>query len=334
MTQPTASSPTAQRRRLTIGVLLGLAASLAFATSGVFARPLFEAGWTPGAAVFWRVLVASVVMLPLGLWLVRDRMRLLVSEWRSILAFGALAVTVAQLMFFAAVDRMDVGIALLIEYMAPVALVLLAWLRSRRQPARLVVGGVVLSVAGLLCVLDLAGATPDPLGVLYAFIAMIGAASYFVISARPSPLPPLALAAFGLPVGTMLLGLAITVGVLPYSAPMVDVSLLGTTLPWWVPIAVVGLVAAALAYSLGVAGIARMGERLSSFVSLSEVLFAVVLAGLLLGELPSLIQVVGGVLIVGGVVLVRLAADRPGSGLLPSVEADEASPEAQAATAS
>ena len=118
------------------------------------------------------------------------------------------------------------------------------------------------------------------------------------------------IARYPLPVGALLLGLASAVGLLPYAAPMVDVVLLGATLPWWVPIAVVGLVAAALAYSLGVAGIARMGERLSSFVSLSEVLFAVVLAGALLGEVPSPIQLVGGVLIVGGVVLVRLAADR------------------------
>lgn len=298
---------------MTAGILLGLAASLAFATSGVFARPLFDAGWTPGAAVFWRVLVASVVMVPVGLWLMRGRLRLILEEWRTILAFGALAVTVAQLFFFAAVDRMDVGIALLLEYMAPVALVGLAWIRTRRRPAPLVVGGVLLSVVGLVCVLDLTGATPDALGVVFAFIAMIGAASYFVISARPSPLPPLALAAFGLATGAALLGLAIAVGLLPYAAPLVDVTMFGASVPWWLPIAVIALVAAALAYSLGIAGITRMGERLSSFVSLSEVLFAVLLAALLLGQVPSPVQIVGGILIVAGVVLVRLAANQPES---------------------
>ena len=304
----TAASPKATR--LSLGITLGLGASLAFATSGVFARPLFDVGWTPGAAVFWRVMVASAVMLPVALWTLRGRWRDLLAQWRLVLAFGVLAVATAQLMFFAAVDRMDVGIALLLEYMAPVLLVAVAWARTRRRPAPLVVGGVVASVAGLLCVLDLAGASPDPLGVLFAFGAMIGAASYFVISARPGPLPPLALAGLGLTVGTVVLGLAILVGVLPYAAPMVPVAMLGATLPWWVPVAVVALVAAALAYSLGVAGVALMGERLASFVSLSEVLFAVVLAAVLLGQVPSVIQVVGGALIVAGVVLVRLAAGR------------------------
>lgn len=318
--------------RLGLGILLGLGASLAFATSGVFARPLFEAGWTPGAAVFWRVTVASVVMLPVALWTTRRQWRVLAGEWRTILAFGALAVATAQLMFFAAVDLMDVGIALLVEYMAPVLLVVVAWVRTRRRPAPLVAAGVVAAVAGLLCVLDLAGATPDPLGVLFAFGAMVGAASYFVISARPSPLPPLALAGLGLSVGAAVLGVAILVGVLPYAAPMVAVTMLGATLPWWVPVAVMALVAAAVAYSLGVAGVALMGERLASFVSLSEVLFAVVLAALLLGEVPAPIQVAGGLLIVAGVVLVRLAAGRSdGAGAAPEAtdpaRSDEAEPE-------
>ncbi len=320
----TPASPNATR--LSLGIMLGLGASLAFATSGVFARPLFDVGWTPGAAVFWRVMVASAVMLPVALWSLRGRWRVLLSQWRTVLAFGVLAVATAQLMFFAAVDRMDVGIALLLEYMAPVLLVAVAWARTRHRPAPLVVGGVVASVAGLVCVLDLAGTSPDPIGVLFAFGAMIGAASYFVISARPGPVPPLALAGLGLTVGTAVLGLAILVGVLPYAAPMVPVAMLGATLPWWVPVAVVALVAAALAYSLGVAGVALMGERLASFVSLSEVLFAVVLAAVLLGQVPSVIQVVGGALIVAGVVLVRLAAGRPGPVAEPVVPTPEPVP--------
>lgn len=308
--------------------MLGLVASLAFATSGPFARPLFDAGWSPGAAVFWRVTLAAAVMLPLGLWVMRGRLHEVAGEWRTILAFGALAVATPQLMFFAAVSRMSVSIALLIEYMAPVLLVLLAWARTRHAPPRLVLAGTVVSVLGLFCVLDLAGATPDALGVLFAFGAMIGAASYFVLSARPTTLPPLALAAFGLVAGAVVLGLAIAVRVLPYAAPLVPVSLLGAAVPWWVPLAVVVLAATAAAYGLGVAGITLMGERLASFVSLSEVLFAALLAALLLSEIPSGIQLLGGVLIVAGVVLIRLSSGNRPAGLptlpdeLEAVEAE------------
>ncbi|MGC3993916.1 MAG: EamA family transporter [Propionicimonas sp.] len=297
-------------RRIGLGIGLGLVASLAFATSGTFARPLMNAGWTPGAAVFWRVCVAAVLLLPVGLWVMRGRLRVVLTEWRTVVGFGALAVALAQLMYFAAVSRLSVGVALLLEYLAPVALVLLAWVRTRHAPSRLVLAGTATSVLGLLCVLDLTGARLDPLGVLFGLCAMVGAAAYFALGARPSLLHPLALPAFGLPVGAAVLGLAILVGALPYSAPLVDVQLMGASVPWWVPLSVVVLAATVLAYALGVAGIALMGERLSSFVSLSEVLFAALIAAVLLGEVPTTMQLAGGALIVAGVVLIRLAAGR------------------------
>lgn len=308
--------------RTGLGLLLGLGASLAFATSGTFARPLFNAGWSPGAAVLWRVTCAAVLLLPVGLWVMRGRLRVVLAEWRLVVGFGALAVATAQLMYFAAVSRMSVSLALLIEYMAPVLLVLLAWARSRRTPSRLVLAGTLASVLGLLCVLDLTGARPDALGVAFGFGAMIGAAAYFVLGARPTSLHPLALPAFGLPVGAVVLGLATLVGLLPYSAPLIQVELMGATVPWWVPLSVVVLAATAIAYTLGVAGINLMGERLSSFVSLSEVLFAALLAAVVLGEVPSPIQVAGAILIIAGVVLIRLAGStpRPGVALSEVVE--------------
>jgi drug/metabolite transporter (DMT)-like permease len=297
-----------QTTRIGAGIGLGLAASLAFATSGTFVRPLLEAGWTPGAAVFWRVLIAAALLAPFGLLLMRGHWLELRSEWPRVLGFGLLAVAMAQGMYFGAVSRMSVSVALLLEYMAPVALVLLAWLRTRTAPSRLILAGTAASVAGLFCVLDLTGARLDGLGVLFGMGAMVGAASYFAIGASPSRLPALALPALGLPVGAVALGLLIAVGALPYSAPLVDVTLLGSQVPWWVPLSVVIVVATAAAYALGLAGIPLMGERLSSFVSLSEVIFATAVAALVLGEIPTPMQLLGGLGIIVGVVLIRIDA--------------------------
>ena len=64
----------------------------------------------------------------------------------------------------------------------------------------------------------------------------------------------------------------------------------------------------------------RLGARLASFVGLTEVLFAVLFAWLLLDQLPARIQLVGGVLIVAGIALVRIdelarrRRDRPRAG--------------------
>jgi len=289
------------------GLLVGLASALAFGASGPFVKPLLEAGWTPGAAVFARALCSALVLAPFAALALRGSRRLLREEWRLVLGFGLVAVAGTQLAYFAAVARMPVGIALLVEYLAPVLLVGLAWLRTRHVPPRLTLAGCVVAVVGLVLVVDPAGASADLVGVLFALGAAMGLGAYFLLSARPTRLPPVALAASGLGVAALALGAAGLVGVLPFAAPLVDVDLLGARVPWYLPLAVVVVVATAFAYVSGVAATVRMGERLASFVGLSEVLFAVVIAWLLLGEVPSPVQGAGGVLVVAGVVLVRLA---------------------------
>jgi drug/metabolite transporter (DMT)-like permease len=79
----------------------------------------------------------------------------------------------------------------------------------------------------------------------------------------------------------------------------------GTTIPSWLAIAELAVIAAAAAYLLGTVAARRLGSTVASFVGLTEVLFAVLLAWLLLGELPALIQLVGGALIIAGVIAVR-----------------------------
>jgi drug/metabolite transporter (DMT)-like permease len=88
------------------------------------------------------------------------------------------------------------------------------------------------------------------------------------------------------------------------------VTLAGASAPAWFAFAELILVAAALAYVLGIVGARRLGSTVASFVGLTEVLFAILVAWLLLGELPRPVQLLGGVLILGGVVAVRLGEAR------------------------
>jgi hypothetical protein len=82
-----------------------------------------------------------------------------------------------------------------------------------------------------------------------------------------------------------------------------------------VPILVIALVAAAFAYVAGIAAVRMLGAKVASFVALTEVLFAVLFAWLVLAELPTPIQLAGGLLIIGGVVAVR--ADEPRVAVVP-----------------
>lgn len=299
--------------RVAGGLVLGVLAAVAFGIGGPFVRPLLEAGWSSSAAVLCRCVGTFVLLAVPALVLLRGRWSVLRRTWPTIVAYGAFAVAGTQLLYYSAITRMPVGAALVIEYLAPVIVIGWTWFRTRRRPGRRVLAGSALAVAGLLLVVDLTGSgAADPTGPLLALLAAVGVALYYVVNAQLDPeLHPVVLLAASMLVGSALLLLLSAVGVAPLAFAFVDVRLAGAVLPWWLPVAIVVVVSTAAAYLLGIAGGARMGSRLASFVGLLEVLSAVLAAWVLLGDLPAPIQLLGGVLILGGVVLVRLQREAP-----------------------
>ncbi len=304
--------------RVTSGVGFAVAGAASFAMSGPLAKGLIEAGWTPGSAVTARVLVAAVVLVGPAVVAMRGRWHLVRSNLFLIAAYGLIAVAGCQLSFFNAVDRMPVGVALLIEFTCPVAVLVWMWWRHGQRPTRLTTVGAVLAIGGLVLVLDLtSGAEIDLLGLAWAFGAMICVSVYWILSAdEDNGLPGIALAAGGMTFGGLALLLAGIVGVIPFAATREDVDLAGATFTWWIPLLVLGTVTAGLAYVLSIEGSRRLGSRLGSFVGLSEAVLGVMFAWLLLSETPRPVQLVGGALIMLGVVSVKLgeptvAADPP-----------------------
>lgn len=304
--------PTHHGSTAVTGLVIAVASALAFSSSGPFVKPLLDGGWSLGAVLVVRMGLAALLLSPALIRAVRRQPGFLRRHGLLILAFGLTAVAGCQVFYFAAMQRMPVAVALLIQYIAPVLLVIAVWARTRRAPSKLVIVGSVVAMAGLVLVVDISGARFDLLGTLFALCAAVCAAAYFVIAGRAGDdLPPLALAAGGLLTGTAVMGVLIVTGVLPFAAPAITVSMLGLEVPGILPLLWVGGVATTLGYALGVIAVPLIGSRLASFVGLSEVLFALGFAWLLLGETPAPVQFVGGVLILAGVVLVRLDADGP-----------------------
>ncbi|GAB3032998.1 EamA family transporter [Parafrigoribacterium mesophilum] len=290
-------------------LVLAVASAAAFGTSGPFVKPLLEAGWSPASAVAVRAGFGGVVLLIPALIALAGRFRMLLSRWRLIVTYGIVAVVGSQVFYFAAIERLPVGVALLIEYTAPVLLVLLAWARTRLAPAALTIIGAVVSIAGLVLVVKPAGAFGlDILGVLFALTAAVCVAGYFLISARPTgELPPVVLICSGLFVGAIALAIIGGIGLVPFTFAFEPVTLLGVHGVWWVvPMGVVVIVATAFAYLAGILSAAKLGSRVASFIGLLEVLFAILFAWWLLGEVPTLMQGLGGALIVAGIVLVKM----------------------------
>ena len=299
-------------RALSSGLALGLLSGATFGTSGSFAASLIDAGWTPGAAVAARVGIAALVLtIPALVQLRRHRVR--PRALRGVLFYGVVAVGGAQLCYFNAVDHLSVAVALLLEYSGVLLVVAWMWARHGHRPRRLTVGGAALAIAGLVLVLDLlASHRVDVAGVLWALGAAVGLAVYFVVSSSTEEaLPPMVIAWGGLAVAAAMLGLAIAVGILPAHATAGDVTLAHEHVSWLLPVLGMALVAAVIAYATGIAAARMLGAKVASFLGLTEVLFAVGFAWLLLGQRLDLTQGVGALLLLGGIALVRLDELRP-----------------------
>ena len=294
--------------RLASGLGFAVLSAASFGLSGSLAKGLLDTGWSPGAAVAVRVLVAAAVLAAPAAVSLRGRWGLLRRNGGLVAGYGLVAVAGCQLAYFNAVTHMQVGVALLIEYTAPVAVIGWMWLRHGHRPGVLTLAGAVVAALGLVLVLDLvSGADLSIVGVAWALGAMAGAATYFVLSASESNgLPPLALACSGLTLAAAALLLAGLVGVVPWHASTAAVAYQGSSVPFWAPLLGLGVVTAAVSYVSGIAASRRLGSRLASFVALLEVLFALGFAWLLLGELPRTVQFLGGALILVGVVVVKL----------------------------
>jgi drug/metabolite transporter (DMT)-like permease len=159
-----------------------------------------------------------------------------------------------------------------------------------------------------------AGAHINVAGVGWGLAAAVCAACYFVMSDSASTdgdggLNSITLSAAGLIVGAAAVTALGVSGVMPLAFTANDTVVAGCTTSWLVPVVALGVIATAAAYTLGIMGIARLRPRFASLVGLSEVLFAVLAAWVLLGESVTAVQAVGGVVVLAGLALAR-AGDR------------------------
>jgi drug/metabolite transporter (DMT)-like permease len=304
-----------------LGLGLAVFSAATFGTSGSFATSLMDSGWTPGGAVTLRIAIAAIVLTGPAVLQLRGRWSLLWRSLPSVLAYGVVAVAGGQLFYFNAVEHLSVSVALLLEYSGTILVVLWLWLRHGQRPRRLTVVGGIVAIVGLVLVLDLTGnQRADLVGVLWGLGAAAGLAVYFVMSARTENLlPPIAMAWSGMVVGTAALAVFGATGLIRFRAHVRDVDFAGHRTSWLVPVLGLSLVAAVIAYTAGIEAARRLGAKVATFVGLTEVLFAALWAWLLLGQRPSLLQAVGGVVVLAGIALVR--ADEPAGAepLLPEL---------------
>ena len=179
------------------------------------------------------------------------------------LAYGVVAIALAQLCYFSAVQYLSVGVALLLEYLAPVILIAWHWARTQRRPARPVLAGAGLSIVGL------ASSSTCGLGSPQSSRCGLGSGccpvSQRVLPAQrgqgpDAPIHPLLLTTAGTGIGAVILLAASAVGILPLAAQTGVTVLADRTVGWWLPALLLILISAVLAYPSGIAAVRRLGS--------------------------------------------------------------------------
>ncbi|MEX1079319.1 MAG: DMT family transporter [Homoserinimonas sp.] len=301
------------------GLGIAVIAALAFGMSGPFVKPLLDAGWSPAAAVTVRALVGGLILAPVAVVTLRGQWSGLWHARARILAIALIGVAATQLAYFAAIERISVGAGILIEFMAPLLLVAVVWVRSRKAPKAVVLVGSAFALVGLGLVVSPGGnGSIDPLGLAFAAAAMAGCAVYFVAAARVDDgLPAVAVASVSLVIGGIALGLIGLTGLIPFTASFAAVQLFGGAVAWWIPMLIVAVIATGVAYATSIKASQLLGSRLASFAGLLEVVAATFYAWLLLGEQMTFSQLAGGLLILLGIGFVR---SEKTAAVLPPVE--------------
>jgi drug/metabolite transporter (DMT)-like permease len=291
-------------------------AAFCWGLSAIFAKGAFEGGIPPERMAEARIAVAGLLLLAfLGIW----RRELLRPPRASLLpsAVFGVSLVLVNLSYYVAIDRLPVGVAIALQYTAPVVVLAGTALVGRRVPGGLVWVAGVLTLAGAVLV---SGAYAgfggvDGAGLLAGFGAAASFAMYLLsaeAAGRRGAHPASVLA-----VGFVVAAVIWTVALPWWTWPVDRLDDVGIALR----VVGVGVVGTLLPFLLAVAALRVISAALAGIVATTEPVFASALAFVLLGQELSAPQLIGGGLVVAGVVLAQATRGEAGESVPVEVAA-------------
>jgi drug/metabolite transporter (DMT)-like permease len=287
-----------------VGSLICLASAVAFGAMAIFGKLAYDEGATVGTLLAVRFLLAAALfwLLVAGTGAARHLRALSLRDVGTALALGGVGYSAQAGAYFAALKRLDASLLSLLLYTFPAMVTVAAIALGRERANRRTAAALVLASAGLTLVLAGAAAGAlEPLGTALGISAAVVYSTYVLTSAtvaeRIGPLVLSALVCTGAAT-TLTLGGAAGGDLHPG-----DVSAAG--FGWLAGIAVVSTVGAV---SLFFAGLQRVGPTTASILSTAEPLTTVGLAFLAFGESLSPVQLAGGALVLGAVLVLSAPA--------------------------
>jgi drug/metabolite transporter (DMT)-like permease len=310
--------------RPALGYALTLASAGLFAVNGTVSILALQAGIPATRLTALRCTGAAVALLVVLAVAAPARLRVTWREVPFLAAFGVVGVALTQFLYYVAIGRMPVGIALVFEMTAPVFIALYVWLVRREQVRSRLWLALLLSLSGLVLVAEVwrDGGSLDLLGVVAALAAALCLTTYYLMGERGTVTrDPVALTCW-----SFVAAAVFWAGAAPWwqfdagmLAERVPVSLGSTQVPLWLLVVWIVVLGAVVPFWLSIAALRHLAPTAAGLVATVEPVFASIVAWLWLEQVLSGWQVAGGAVVLTGIVLAQTARSAPAPSPLPEL---------------
>jgi drug/metabolite transporter (DMT)-like permease len=307
-------------RRPWLGYAMVLTAATLFAVNGVVAKVALSSGLSSlrltevrltGAAL--GLLVAVAIIRPQSLRVTRRELPFLA-------VFGIVGLAFIQWLYFVAIHRLELGIALLIQYLAPLFVALWARFVFHRPVRRRLWLALALALFGLSLVVQIwlgSGNGLDGVGVAASLAAAVAFAAYILMAEHGvRTRDSVSLTTYGFLFGALFFAVIQPWWAFPTHYVSENVSLLGHLsdlhLPVWALMLWIIVLGAIVPFALFVGALHHIAATRASIVAMFEPVCASVVAWVWLDEALDPIQIVGGAIVLGGIVLAQTARQEDG----------------------
>jgi drug/metabolite transporter (DMT)-like permease len=299
--------------RAGLGYLMVAAAATLFAINGSVSKVVLGSGLSSLELTQIRSTGAAAGFLLFLLLFARHRFRVDRRELAFLALFGITGVAFVQWLYFVALVHLPVGIALLIQFTAPLFVALFARFVYREPIRRRIWASLALCTTGLSIVVEVwTGSTFSTVGITAAFGAAFALAAYMLMAERERRhRDPASLSFYGFLFAAIFWAVVQPLWRFPWDVLDNTVSLQGNlsdhTAPVWVLVGFIVVVGTMITFSLLTGALRHIPATRASIVATLEPVLATVVAWLWLGESFGAAQLVGGGIVLAGIVLAQTA---------------------------
>lgn len=293
-----------------MGYVIGFLSALLFGSNGSVVKLVLSEGVSAAQITFFRATATMVVAGVVLLFTERSAFKISFKRLLTMAALGILGVAMLQWFYALAIERIPVGIALLFEYLAVLAVAVIARFFFKEQvKARLWVA-IVLVLLGLGVVAEMWNSSVDGLGMIFALIAAASYTIYFLIGERElKGMNVVAMTFWSMLFASLFWFVFSGWQEMDYSIFSQSISLTGSLsevyVPLWAPLLWVLTMGSFVAFYMSFKSLSLLSATSAGIVASSEVIFAFIVAWLWLGESLSFIQILGALIVTAGIILAQ-----------------------------